>query len=126
LDLAASQQAFFCYNVLRLSYHYENAFNLVQATFKHGDLAPTEKQNTADLATESFTHLCTIDDFKREAERILVGLGLPSTWDEFSAYNGNRCRIQINLDVAKPASEDFFESLVTRFYYMTPFTDDEP
>jgi len=30
------------------------------------------------------------NDFKREAERILVGLGLPSTWDEFSAYNGNR------------------------------------
>jgi hypothetical protein len=82
----------------------------MQATFKHGDLAPTEKQKAADLATESFNHLCTIDDFKRE----------------FSAYNGNRCRIQINLDVAKPVSEDLFESLVTRFYYMTASTDDGP
>ena len=113
-ELAAFRQAYFCYSILNQSAFYEGVFCLMRGTLKHSDLGPFEMQNIARFATQSLNQL--LIDFQREAERMLVCLGLPSTWDAFTDYGGNRCRIHIDLARVKPVPDDLFESFVIRFY----------
>jgi hypothetical protein len=114
LELAAFRQAYFCYSILNQSAFYEGVFCLMRCTLKHGELEPFEMQNIARFSAESLNQL--LIDFQREAQRMLVGLGLPSTWDAFTEYGGNRYRIHIDLARVEPVPDDLFESYVTRFY----------
>jgi hypothetical protein len=121
LELAAFRQAYFCYSILNQSAFYEGVFCLMRGTLKHGDPEPFDTQNIARFAAESFNQMFI--GFQREAVQMLAFLGLPSTWDAFTDYGGNRCRIQIDLARVESVPDDLFESFVTRFY--CPITEDD-
>jgi hypothetical protein len=117
LEIEAFRQAFFCYSILCASNTLEKAFKFAKATLKYCELDHGSERTIANQAVEFFNDLCSLDDLKREAARLLVDLGLPSTMEEFSDSDGNRRRIEIDLNVAKVASKAVFDSLFERVRY---------
>jgi hypothetical protein len=112
-ELNAFRQAYWAYGILQASYECELMFNVVRATLKGNTLEGAEKACAIKEATAQFRALESLDHPKRDAQRILTNLGLPSTLE---AFVDNKCRIEIDLAKAKVMSETDFDQFFGKWH----------
>jgi hypothetical protein len=72
---------------------------------------PDLKKHLRHGMGDCYSLLVPLDDVEQLARRVLAGLGLPQTINEFSDYEGNRYHIDIDVDSCSLASEPEFETL---------------
>jgi hypothetical protein len=90
----AYRQALLAYTVLYVRRLYE--LQIMVLTRTH---LSTEEglKGRADVLKTLYTELSPLDHVESLARQTLIGLGLPGTIDEFAAYDGNCCRMDIDL-----------------------------
>ena len=106
----AMRQALSCYQLLHARKGYEDILALLNKTTT---TALTEKENEdrANVLLETQKVLMSLDEVEPLARMTLAGLGLPTTIAEFKDYDGNRCRIKLNMDACTLASDSVFDKL---------------
>lgn len=108
--IEAMRQALCCYRLLFSRQLLEQGLTLLNNT---PTTAFTEKEirDRAHRLAQLHKGLMPLDEVEPLARRTLAGLGLPTTIEEFEDYDGNRCRIKLNMDACNLASDSVFDKL---------------
>jgi hypothetical protein len=108
--IEAMRQALSCYRLLHAREYCERAIKLLTRT-KTSELSEEAIEDRARTLAEAHKDLMPLDEVESLVRTTLAGLGLPATFEEFEDYEGNRCRIKLNLDACMIASDSVFGKL---------------
>lgn len=114
-EVEARRQAYAAYMVLMAVECCERGLTMLSKT-DPSKLSDEKKIQRAETLTELYETLLPLDDLEPLARQILSGLGLPTTIDEFEDFDGNKCRINLNLASCKLAPAELFDKFL-KFYY---------
>jgi len=104
------RQALCCYHLLYARRLCEQGITLLTKT-KTSELSEVELEDRYLTLAEAYKDLAPLDEIEPLARKTLDGLGLPATIEEFENYDGNRCRIKLDIDACTLASDDVFGKL---------------
>lgn len=108
--IEAMRQALSCFRLLHAREYCQRAIKLMTNT-KTSELSKQEE--LARILAEAHKDLMPLDEVEPLARATLAGLGLPTTFREFEDFDGNRCRIKLDIDACTLASDDVFDKLQT-------------
>ena len=91
------RQALCCYHLLYARRLCEQGINLLTKT-KTSELSEVELEDRYLTLAEAYKDLAPLDEIEPLARKTLDGLGLPVTIEEFENYDGNRCRIKLDIE----------------------------
>jgi hypothetical protein len=106
--IEAMRQALSCFRLLHAREYCQRAIKLMTNT-KTSELSKQEE--LARILAEAHKDLMPLDEVEPWARATLAGLGLPTTFREFEDYDGNRCRIKLDMDACTLASDSVFGRL---------------
>ena len=109
-QIEAMRQALGCYRLLHARDYCVRALTLL-TKMKTSELSEEALENWALTLAEAYKDLEPLNEAEPLARATLAGLGLPPTIEEFEDYDGNRCRIKLNLDRCTLASDSVFGKL---------------
>ena len=108
--IEAMRQALSSYQLLHAREYCERAIKLLIKT-KTFELSKEAIEDRARTLAEAHKDLTPLDEIEPLARKTLDGLGLPVTIEEFENYDGNRCRIKLDIDACTLASDNVFGKL---------------
>jgi hypothetical protein len=108
--IAAMRQALCCYSLLNAKKNYESWLRFL-STMQTTTLTKELIQDRTRILAEVHKNLVPLDEVESLARRTLAGLGLPTTIQEFEDYDGNRCRIKLDIDACSLASDSEYSKL---------------
>jgi hypothetical protein len=105
------RQALSCYRLLHAREYCERAIKLLTKT-KTSEMSEEELEQWTRTLAEGYEDLMPLDEVEPLVRTTLAGIGLPTTFKEFEDYEGNRCRIKLNLDACTLASDSVVARLL--------------
>jgi hypothetical protein len=108
--IEAMRQALSCYHLLHARDYCVQALTLL-TKMKTSKLSEEALEQWARTLAEGYKDLEPLDEVEHLARATLASLGLPPTIEEFEDYDGNRCRIKLNMDACTLVSDSVFGKL---------------